>query len=89
MRDRMGLFFWQAFRGKRDKGVLIITAYRVCQEASDNPGPYTAYAQQHAMLRSEGVERPNPRKQLLRDLLKLIQDKRREGFRPIVMMDTN
>lgn len=41
--DSMGRFCWYALRGKRDEGVLVIVAYRVCHKASDNPGPFTAF----------------------------------------------
>ena len=32
---------------------------------------------------------PNPRRQFLRDLEELIEEKRKEGYRPLVMMDMN
>lgn len=87
--DSMGRFCWYALRGKRDEGVLIITAYRVCHKTGDDPGPFTAYQQQHTMMRAAGVANPNPRKQILKDIATLIQVKREEGLRPIVMMDAN
>jgi hypothetical protein len=87
--DKMGRFCWYALRGKRDEGVLVIVAYRVCHKASDNPGPFTAYRQQHTYLRSEGIANPNPRKQILQDITTLISSKREEGLRPILMMDAN
>ena len=87
--DKMGRFCWYALRGKRDEGVLVIVAYRVCHKASDNPGPYTAYQQQHTYLREAGVANPNPRQQILNDIAALISLKRKEGLRPILMMDTN
>ena len=40
-------------------------------------------------MREQGVEKPNPRKQIRKDLLALIREKRLEGYRPILMMDTN
>ena len=87
--DSMGRFCWYTLRGGRDEGVLVITAYRVCQEPSDNPGPLTAFSQQYTALREAGVEKPNPRKQILKDMLDLINEKRLQGFRPILMMDAN
>ena len=41
------------------------------------------------MLRQEGVQKPNPRKDILTALTKLIEEKRREGYRPVLMMDAN
>ena len=87
--DKWGRFCWQTYRGKRDEGIVVITAYRVCHEASDHPGPFTAYTQQYTAMREEGIASPNPRKQILADLLSLIDAKRLEGFRPILMMDAN
>ena len=87
--DKMGRFCWYALRGKRDEGVLIIVAYRVCHKSSDNPGPFTAYQQQHSSLRKDGIANPNPRKQILQDITALISMKRAEGLRPILMMDAN
>ena len=43
--NKWGRFFWQTIREARDKGIIVMMAYRVCQEATDNPGPYTAYTQ--------------------------------------------
>lgn len=87
--DPMGRFCWYALRGKRDEGVLVIVAYRVCHNASDTPGPFTAYQQQHNIMRAAGVTNPNPRQQILTDIATLITTKRAEGLRPILMMDAN
>ena len=40
-------------------------------------------------MHEQGVEKPNPRKQILTDLLGLIQKKKLEGYRPVLMMDAN
>ena len=85
--DKMGRFCWQEYQGGRDEGIVVITGYRVCQEGK--AGPYTAATNQHVALREEGHDKPNPRRQFLIDLQKLIEQKRKEGFRPIVMMDAN
>lgn len=87
--DKMGRFCWYTLQGKRDEGVLIIVAYRVCQEKGNNPGPMTSYQQQYVALREAGVSDPNPRKQILTDLRLLIQEKREKGYRPILMIDAN
>ena len=41
--DPLGRYCWMELKGARDEGVWICTAYRVCQEKRDNPGPLTAY----------------------------------------------
>ena len=87
--DPLGRFCWYTFRGHRDEGVIVITAYRVCHDITDNPGPHTAFSQQYMALRAKGVKRPNPRLQIFTDLTSLISHHRAKGFRPIVMLDAN
>ena len=87
--DDMGRFCWFTLRGRRDEGVIVITAYRVCHEAHDAPGPFTAFQQQYTTLRARGVAKPNPRRQLLTDILTLICKYRDLGFRPVLMIDAN
>ena len=40
-------------------------------------------------MREAGIEKLNPRKQILADMAELIAAKRLEGYRPIIMMDAN
>ena len=87
--DDWGRFCWTALRGKRDKGVIFITASRVCQESPHNPGAFTAYQQQYTAMREQGILKPNPRKQIWKDLLKLIQSQRTLGFFPVLCLDAN
>ena len=87
--DPWGRFCWYKLRGRRDEGVIIISAYRVCHQKGDNPGPFTAFQQQYTLMRQAGIQNPNPRQQLLDDLSKLIHKHRAEGFRPILMIDAN
>ena len=87
--DPMGRFAWTTMRGKRDEGILVIVAYRVCQDHNSKAGAFTAYQQQCTELRKQGQKRPNPRQQILIDLEKLITNKRQMGYRPILMMDAN
>jgi hypothetical protein len=49
-KDIMGQFAWATMRGKRDKGILIIVAYRVCQDHNSRAGAFTAYQQQYTAL---------------------------------------
>ncbi len=87
--DKWRRFCWYSFQGKRDEGVIVIVAYRVCQEKHNNPGPTTAYQQQYVALRGLGVQAPNPRRQILDDLRTLITAKPAKGYRPILMIDAN
>ena len=87
--DPWGRFCWMTLRGGRDEGIILINAYRCCHTKSDNPGPFTAYAQQRTGLRSMGLKDPDPRQQILSDLLDLIDEKRSQGYRPILMWDAN
>ena len=87
--DEHGRFCWCTLRGRRDEGILLVSAYHVCHEAHDAPGPLMAFHQQYAALRAKGIEKPNPRKQILTDILTLIKQYRAFGFHPIVMLDAN
>ena len=72
--DPLGRFEWMLLHGERDEGVVVINAYRVCQVATSNPGVYTQFHQKSTGLRARGIKNPNPRKQLLKDLLDLIDE---------------
>jgi hypothetical protein len=88
-KDLMGRFAWTTIRGKQDKGILIIVAYRVCQDHNTRIGAFTAYQQQYMALRAQGHKQPNPRQQILIDQAELMTTKQQEGYRPIIMMDAN
>jgi hypothetical protein len=64
-------------------------AYQVCHESYHNPGSFKAYQQQFTGLLKAGHSNPNPRRQILTDLLALMQTHCAKGFRPILMMDAN
>ncbi|KAL7551610.1 hypothetical protein ACHAWF_018082 [Thalassiosira exigua] len=87
--DELGRYCWYTLRGKRDEGICFISAYRVCQSSPGQAGATSAYMQQYSHLRRSGKSKPNPRRQILQDLLGLIQEKRAEGFRPVLMLDAN
>ncbi len=74
-KDIMGRFARATMRGKQDKRILTIVAYRVCQDHNSRAGAFMAYQQQHTALRAHGQQRPNPRQQILTDLEKLIVTK--------------
>ena len=70
----MGRWAWQRMRGKGDKVIMTITAYRVCQTSL--AGPNTAHSQQWQMLTKQGKTEPNPRQQFLTDLECFINTRR-------------
>ena len=61
-------------RGKGDKAIMTITAYRVCQTTV--VGPNTAHSQQRQMLTKQGTIEPNPKQQFLTDLESFVNTKR-------------
>ncbi len=85
--DKYGRFAWHLLQGSRDEGIVVITAYRVCQ--TSNAGPNTAFTHQQSAMMKDGVVNPRPRKQVLIDLTKFIAEMRLKGCRPIVMLDAN
>ncbi len=87
--DPWGRFAWTEMRGSRDEGILVISAYRVCQTKGTKSGPKTAYTQQLNAMIQDGDLTLDPRSRLLTDLKQLIINKRQQGFRPILMMDAN
>ena len=87
--DPWGRFTWTELTGRRDEGILVISAYRVSQRRGAIAGPTTAYSQQINSLIKEGDLNLDPRTRILQDLRNLIVNKRAEGFRPILMMDAN
>ncbi|KAL7526947.1 hypothetical protein ACHAWF_001979 [Thalassiosira exigua] len=87
--DEQGRFCWYTARRKRDEGVCFISAYRACQSSPNQAGSTSAVMQQYTHQRQSGQPKLNPRRQILQDLLNLIQEKRAEGFRPVLMMDAN
>ena len=62
--DDMGRFIWMILKGRNDKKIMIITAYRVCK-AGPNIGPHTDHMQQVKKLLLKGVVTPNPRRETL------------------------
>eukprot|EP01082_Thalassiosira_pseudonana_P000262 g12.t1 g12 contig1:28787-30398(-) len=87
--DRMGRYLYMASRGKEGCGVLVISAYRVCQSRGTVAGPDTAFMQQVAALRSAGVVNPDPRNQILDDLTDLINEWKEKGYHPLIGIDAN
>lgn len=65
-----------------------MTVYRVVKE-DHLSRPNGSTAQQHDSLRKMGKTRPNPRKQVLTDVSKIIQAMQLDGYHPLIMGDFN
>jgi hypothetical protein len=83
--DKYGRFTGQTFIGRNERTVHVITAYRVVEGQA---GPSSAYAQQRAMLVTEGRQ-ANPRSIFLKDLSEYIQMTQAKGHAIILGVDAN
>eukprot|EP00957_Ditylum_brightwellii_P067605 5131794-Ditylum_brightwellii.AAC.1 len=81
----MGRWNWICLDRKKTK-IYIITAYRVQQETSHNTD--TTYTQQKKIMRMQGLNSPNPRKQWIKDMKAQIRVWKLEG-KVILMADIN
>ena len=87
--DHLGSFTWMAIRGKKDIGVIAITAYRVCQRAGTKSGPDTAFTRQCIQMREEGDKNPDPRNKIFDNMNDILDEWMGKGFHPMVMIDSN
>jgi hypothetical protein len=69
--------------------LTIISAYRVSQSKLGKLGAHTIYSQEYMALVANGVSNPEPRKRILQELTRLIQQKTDEGHMVLVNMDSN
>ena len=72
--DPLGLGCWSGltFLGKNGKRLSVITAY---QSPRQQPtGGFGFFDQQHALLLSKGVKKPNVRKQFVSDIVRFIRE---------------
>ena len=85
----MGRWCSVTIHGKGKTGLTIITGYRVCAHLERTAGIKTAYMQQYACIRGEGIKAPNPRRRFVQDLKKVVRQKRIEGNEVVVLFDEN
>ena len=87
--DKSGLGRWSGVRMRRKNGkhLSIITAY--CPHIDTKWGKDTCYQQQWRILNTQGHEKPEPRKQMLKDLLKYILELRAMTDEIILLWDAN
>lgn len=67
----------------------IICCYQVCNQTIDKVGPKTAFAQQWTILRDQGIEHPNPRRQFIKDLDKLLKSLTSQNHSIVLAGDFN
>ena len=85
--DRMGRWSWIDLRGKKNKMIRVISAYRVSQTNNTKVGELTLYKQQVRSLLKRGVKKPDPKQAFLCDLGKFIRKWReQEDNREIILM---
>jgi hypothetical protein len=69
--------------------VAVITAYQVTKSSIEQAGRTTAYAQQWAVSRHQGIERPEPRTQFIQDIKSMLKQLKKDGNKVILMMNAN
>jgi len=88
--DPKGMGRWSALalRGKANKTLLFVMAYRVCNQ-SVMLGSQKAYTQQYTQLIQNGYENPDPREIFVTDLIKQIQQWQQQKYEILLCMDAN
>ena len=69
--------------------IVFITAYRVSQVSMPQHGDGTTYHQEHMMLSKKGHPSPNPRAQLIANMIQFIQSHQSKGWEILLMIDAN
>ena len=87
--DPSGLGRWSGLEyiGKRGRRLAILTAYRSPRQQPT--GGFGFYDQQYSMLLSQGVTKPNVRRQFITDLVSFINKLQLDGYEILVSLDAN
>ena len=82
---------WSIMHLNKSNGSMlsIICCYQVCNQTIDKVGPKTAFAQQWTILRDQGIEHPNPRRQFIKDLDKLLKSLTSQNHSIVLAGDFN
>jgi hypothetical protein len=88
-KDPLGRFAWQEILLDGQRTLLVITAYRIVQSRTKGSGPATSMMQQWRKLRAKGIENPNPRQQILTDLITFVKPYEQAGNEVLIMLDVN
>jgi len=88
--DPQGLGRWSAIalRGKLNKTLIFLSAYRVCNQAV-TIGSQTAYTQQHTQLIQHGYNNPDPQEIFVDDIIKQIHQWQQQHYEILICMDAN
>eukprot|EP00957_Ditylum_brightwellii_P208890 15359416-Ditylum_brightwellii.AAC.1 len=87
--NRLGSWSIVTIKGKLDRRITIVSAYRVCQESLDQAGSSTCWKQQWRQLKKKGHPNPDPRKIFLKDFSYFIEDRIGNDEELIIGIDTN
>jgi hypothetical protein len=87
--DPSGLGCWSGltYIGKQNKRLTVLTAYRSPRQQPS--AGYGFYDQQNALLLSQGVRKPNVRRQFITDLIQFINNLQSEGHEILLLLDAN
>ena len=88
--DHRGLGRWSyvILNGRNNVNIVIITAYRVCQDTGTN-GDLTAFQQQYRLLRRQNIIHPHPKKVFDQDLIFQLKEWTNKKYEIILMIDAN
>jgi len=85
----MGRFSYIGLGGSNKMKLLIITFYRVGKQTVKTAGPKTVFQQEWHILREKGFDDPNPREQLIDDMISFIATNQEAGYEILLMGDAN
>ena len=85
--DRLQRWTWTSLTGQSGKIITFITIYRPC--ITNSEGESTVHMQQLRDLLEEGIEHPDPRKEILSDLEEFITKLHEEQQTVFLMGDMN
>ena len=83
---QLGRWVWTLYRGKNNKRLWVISAYRPC--ANKSAGTKNVYSQQRRYFNKLG-KNWDPRKALLQELAEVIKGCHEEGENVVLVMDCN
>ena len=84
----LGRWVWQLYRGKHNRRLRVVTAYRPCDKKG-GPGLYTTFRQHRDYFNKKGEGNKDPRRQILIDLAKDVSQWHADGEQVVVYMDCN
>ena len=76
-------------KGKKDKKLTIISAYRVGKNTLSSAGTQTIWMQEYEEYMKLNIKNINPRQQILDDLSDFITYKKQQGHSVILLIDAN